>query len=168
MTNIFRMMEPSAQYNLDRSVKILRALCWSLYANTVDVETLALIISKKEIFLAVANVFEMCINENLPLTTAAFENLLFCRDKDLKSVEEVIRTVEKLQFLLKEISESKIFTLYSLYMYIHSELSPEVFNVYNYTSIDFSADIMYRTPTHRKKIYNESLFYIYLQLFTVR
>lgn len=96
----------------------------------------------------------MCINENLPLTTAAFENLLFCRDKDLKSVEEVIRTVEKLQFLLKEISESKIFTLYSLYMYIHSELSPEVFNVYNYTSIDFSADIMYRTPTHRKKIYN--------------
>lgn len=118
MSDIFRMMEPSAQNNLDRSVRILRALCWSLYENTVDVGTLAFIISKKENFLAVANVFERCKNENLPLTTAAFENLLLCRDKDLKSLEEVISTVEKLQFLFKEISESKIFTLYtSLYTF---------------------------------------------------
>lgn len=108
--NIFTMMDPTAQSNLERSVMILRTLYWSLYENTVNVETLGFIISKQKVFLAVTNVFEECPNENLPLTTSAFENLLLCREKDLKSLEEVIRTVEKLHFLLKEISESKIFT----------------------------------------------------------
>lgn len=112
-------MDHTAQENLDRSVMILRALCWSLYENTVIVETLEFIISKKEVFLAVVNVFENCGNENIPLISSEFENLLLCRDKDLKSLEEVVRTVEKLQFLLKEISESKIFTYYTtLYIYI--------------------------------------------------
>lgn len=101
------MMDPAAQGNLDRSVMIMRTLCLNLYENTVNVETLGFIISKQTVFLAVTNVFEKYQHENLPLTTSAFENLLSCREKDLKSLEEVIKTVEKLHFLLKEISESK-------------------------------------------------------------
>lgn len=103
-------MDPTAKDYLNRSVMILRTLCLSLYENTVNVQTLEFIISKKEVFLEVVKVFENCRNESLPLITSEFENLLSCRDKDLRSLEEVVRTVEKLQFLFKEISESKIFT----------------------------------------------------------
>lgn len=103
-------MDPTAQDYLNRSVMILKTLCSSLYENTVNVQTLEFIISKKEVFLEVVKVLENCRNESLPLITSEFENLLSCRDKDLRSLEEVVRTVEKLQFLFKEISESKIFT----------------------------------------------------------
>lgn len=103
-------MDPTAQDYLNRSVMILKTLCSSLCENTVNVQTLEFIISKKEVFLEVVKVLENCRNESLPLITSEFENLLSCRDKDLRSLEEVVRTVEKLQFLFKEISESKIFT----------------------------------------------------------
>lgn len=102
-------MEPTSQEMLRRSVEIFTNLFKELHKNTVKVETLEMIISKKDIFLAVAEVIEK-ITKNLPLTSFAFENLLLCREKDLKRLVEVIGTVEKLQFLFKEISERKIFT----------------------------------------------------------
>lgn len=102
-------MEPKSQHMLNRSVTIFYQLFRELHHNTVKVETLEMIIPKKDIFLAVAEVIEK-IRKDLPLTSFAFKNLLECREKDLKRLMEVIETVEKLQFLFKEISERKILT----------------------------------------------------------
>lgn len=102
-------MEPKSQHMLNRSVTIFYQLFRELHQNTVKVETLEMIIPKKDIFLAVAEVIEK-IRKDLPLTSFAFKNLLECREKDLKRLMEVIETVEKLQFLFKEISERKILT----------------------------------------------------------
>lgn len=102
-------MQPKSQQMLKRSVRMFCQLLRKLHDNTVTVETLEMIIPKKDIFLTVAEVIEKNTKE-LPLTSFAFKNLLLCREKDLKRLMEVIETVEKLQFLFKEISERKILT----------------------------------------------------------
>lgn len=69
---------------------------------------LEFITTKKDTFLAVAQVFEKYKETSLPLTSSALKNIVLCREKDLKRLQEVITTVQKLQFFFKEIGESKL------------------------------------------------------------
>lgn len=111
-------MNQSAQHNLYRSVTLIESLIQHLLRNAIKIEMLELIISKKDTFLAVAQVFEKYKDTSLPLTSSALENIVLCREKDLKRLQEVITTVQKLQFLFKEISESKLkFTIAVLQNY---------------------------------------------------
>lgn len=105
---VIQRMDETAQHNLSRSVSLMESLFKKLLRNEVRIEMLELITSKKETFLAVAQVFENFNDKSLPLTSAALENIVSCREKDLKRLQEVITTVQKLQFFFREISESKL------------------------------------------------------------
>jgi hypothetical protein len=86
----------------------MTSLFQKLSNNAVSIAQLELLCSRKETFIAVACVFELYEDKNIPLTSSALENLLLCREKDLKCLGDVIGTVEILQFLFKEICESKL------------------------------------------------------------
>lgn len=101
-------MDRSAQDNLSRSFTLTESLFQDLYNNTVKIKHLELIIEKKETFLAVANVVEKYKNSSIPLTSSALKNILLCREKDLKVLEDVIATVRKLQYFFREIRESEL------------------------------------------------------------
>ena len=106
-SEIFQMMEPEAKDNLERSLSIMRTICVELYQHHVSIEVLYLLISKKEMFLAVTDLFEKHQSECLPIMSSAYKNLLLCREKDLKTLNEVMTTVETLRFFFEEIRESK-------------------------------------------------------------
>lgn len=101
-------MDQSAQRDLSRSVTLMGLLFQNLLRNTVEIEMLEFITTKKDTFLAVAQVFEKHKETSLPLTSSALKNIVLCREKDLKRLQEVITTVQKLQFFFKEIGESKL------------------------------------------------------------
>lgn len=100
-------MDQSARRYLSRSVTLMGLLFQNLLRNTVEIKMLELITAKKDTFLAVAQVFEKYKETSLPLTSSALKNIVLCREKDLKRLQEVKTTVQKLQFFFKEISESK-------------------------------------------------------------
>lgn len=106
-TKVFEDMDPDAKQKLTHSMSIMTSLFQKLSKNAVPIVQLELICSRRETFIAVACVFEKYEDKSIPLTISALENLLLCREKDLKCLEEVVSTVEKLQFLFKEICESK-------------------------------------------------------------
>lgn len=101
-------MDQSARRYLSRSVTLMGLLFQNLLRNTVEIEMLELITAKKDTFLAVAQVFEKYKETSLPLTSSALKNIVLCREKDLKRLQEVKTTVQKLQIFFKEISESKL------------------------------------------------------------
>lgn len=105
---VIQSMDKTAQHNLSRSVSLMESLFKKLLKNEVRIEVLELITSKKETFLAVAQVFEKFNDKSIPLTSSALENIVSCREKDLKRLQEVITTVQKLHFFFREISESKL------------------------------------------------------------
>lgn len=101
-------MDHSARRDLSRSVTLMGSLFQNLLRNTIKFEKLELITAKKDTFFAVAQVFEKYKETSLPLTSSALKNIVLCREKDLNRLQEVLTTVQKLQFLFKEISESKL------------------------------------------------------------
>lgn len=101
-------MDQTAQDKLSRSVILMGSLFQEFCKNAIKIELLELIIAKKATFLAVAKVFEEHQEASLPLTTHAFEKILSCREKDLKTLEEVLATVRTLLYFFKEISDSKL------------------------------------------------------------
>lgn len=105
---VIAWMDQSAQRDLSRSVTLMGLLFQNLLRNTVEIEMLEFITTKKDTFLAVAQVFEKYKETSLPLTSSALKNIVLCREKDLKRLQEVITTVQKLQFFFKEIGESKL------------------------------------------------------------
>lgn len=105
---VIQSMDETARHSLSRSVSLMESLFQKLRRNEVRIEMLELITSKKDTFLAVAQVFENYNDKSLPLTSLALENIVSCREKDLKRLQEVIHTVKKLQFFFREISESKL------------------------------------------------------------
>lgn len=111
-SEIFKLMDHKAIANLETSLSILRKLFMDLHQHRVSIEVLGLVTSKKEIFLTVTDLFEQYQNDSLPMTSSAYRNLLSCREKDLKTLNEVIRTVETLQMFFEEISESKFYSTY--------------------------------------------------------
>lgn len=106
-TKVFEDMDSAAKQKLAHSMSFMTSLFQKLSKNTVPIVQLKLLCSRRETFIAVACVFEKYEDKSIPLTTSALENLLRCREKDLNCLEEVVSTVEKLQFLFKEICESK-------------------------------------------------------------
>lgn len=100
-------MDLVAKEKLAHSISIMTSLFQKLSNSEIQIVQLELICSKKETFIAVANVFEKHQSSSVPLTIDALDNQLQCREKDLKCLEEIISTVKKLQFLFKEISDSK-------------------------------------------------------------
>ena len=111
-SEILKLMDHKAITNLEKSLSILRELFMDLHQHRVSIEVLGLVTSKKEMFLTVTDLFEQYQNDSLPMTSSAYRNLLLCREKDLKNLNEVIRTVETLQMFFEEISESKFYFTY--------------------------------------------------------
>ncbi|XP_062570766.1 E3 ubiquitin-protein ligase RNF213-like isoform X2 [Saccostrea cucullata] len=103
-TRVFADMNSAAKEKLQRSVTIMKSLFHKLSKNDLHITCLELICSRKETFISVATVFENHENISMPLTISALNNMLMCREKDLNFAEEIITTVEKLQFLFKDIS----------------------------------------------------------------
>jgi hypothetical protein len=101
-------MEQVAKQKLTHSMSIMTSLFQKLSNNAVSIAQLELLCSRKETFIALACVFEKYEDKNIPLTSSELENLLLCREKDLKCLGDVIGTVEILQILFKEICESKL------------------------------------------------------------
>lgn len=112
---IFANMDETAKYKLSRSVHLMGSLFQDFSKNTITIELLELIIAKKGTFLAVAKVFEEHLEERLPLTTHALEKTLSCREKDLKTLEEVLATVRTLLYFLKEIRDRKLFLQFMIF-----------------------------------------------------
>lgn len=108
-SEIFKLMDHKATANLEKSLSIMGELFMDLHQHRVSIEVLGLVTSKKEFFLTVTDLFEKYQNDSLPMTSSAYRNLLSCREKDLKTLNEVIRTVETLQMFFEEISESKFY-----------------------------------------------------------
>ena len=107
-------MDLIAQDNLRKSVAIVEGLFRDLYTDIVVVGHLEIIISQRNRFISVARVYEQHAEDRIPLASKAFENLLMCREKDLKALEETTSTVQKLARLFEEINKS---------MYLQSYLS---------------------------------------------
>ena len=99
-------MHLTAKNNLQDSLTILHSVIWDLHKHCVSIEVLEIVISEKEMFFAILDLFETC---DLPRKPSSFRNLVLCREKDLKALKAVIRTVEILQIFFKEIREGKLF-----------------------------------------------------------
>lgn len=110
-------MDETARYKLWRSVMLMGSLFQDISENTITIELLELIIAKKATFLAVGKVFEEHQEASLPLTTQALEKTLSCREKDLKTLEEVLATVRTLLYFLKEIRDRKLFLKFMIFLY---------------------------------------------------
>lgn len=115
--SIIGCMDQTAQHKLSRSVILMGSLFQDFCENAIKIEILELIIAKKSCFLAVAKVFEEHQEEILPFTTHALEKTLSCREKDLKTLEEVLATVRTLLYFFKEISDSKLFLKFVIFLY---------------------------------------------------
>lgn len=100
-------MDKTARSYLENSVSLMESSFQNLKTNSIQIKMLKLFVSKKEAFIAVANVFEKHSSQRLPLTTHELKNILRCREKDLKRLKEIITTVQKAKYFLNEISESK-------------------------------------------------------------
>lgn len=99
-------MDLIAQENLGKSVSIVERLFWDLKTDIVVVGHLEIIISQRNTYISVAKVYEQHAEDRIPLTSKALENLLMCREKDLKALEETTSTVQKLVRLFEEINKS--------------------------------------------------------------
>lgn len=100
-------MERTAKFYLERSISLMESSFQNLKTHSIQMKILELFVSKKEAFLAVANVFEKHSQKSLPLTRHTLEWILWCREKDLKRMKEIIETVHKAKYFLNAISESK-------------------------------------------------------------
>lgn len=99
-------MDPIAKENLRKSVSMMEVLFQDLYRNSVVVRQLEIIIPERQTFITVAQIFEKNAEDKIPLTYKAVENLLLCREKDVKALEGVTCTVQTLARLFEEINKS--------------------------------------------------------------
>jgi hypothetical protein len=111
---VFQDMDPDAKQKLMHSISIITSLFQKVSNSEIQIVQLELVCFKRETFIAVAKVFEKHHSSSIPLTIPVLDNQIQCREKDLKCLEETISTVKKLQFLFKEISDSKCILTISL------------------------------------------------------
>ena len=105
-SKVFSSMDHIAQENLKKSVSMMEVLFQELYRNSVEIRQLEIVISERHTFIYVAKIFEDHADDRIPLTSQAVENLLLCREKDLKALEEVTCTVQKLARMFEEMNKS--------------------------------------------------------------
>ena len=116
------MMDFEAERNLETSLSIMRTIFVDLHQHDVTIEVLNLLISKKEMFLAVTDLFEKHQSKCLPIMSSAYKTLLLCREKDLKTLDEVMTTVETLRIFCEEIKESKFRFIFSRQRITHPRI----------------------------------------------
>lgn len=104
-------MDRIAKENLQKSMEIFKSLFKDLKVHNVSVCVMEFIISEKDMLFAVADLFENHFDDSHPLRRSELENILLCREKDLKALKEVYETVVILRFFFRVIYKGKLRSL---------------------------------------------------------
>lgn len=112
-TNIFQNVDQIAKENLQKSLEILKSLFKDLKVHNVSVCVMEFIISEKDMLFAVADFFQNHFGDSHPLRRSELENILLCREKDLKALKEVYKTVVILRIFFRVINKGKLRSLFA-------------------------------------------------------